>query len=300
MKVFVSGATGLIGRAVAGALVARGDTVTALVRSPERAQLPAEVERVQGDVTAAGPWQARVDGQDAVVHLAGEPVDARWTEARKASILGSRVEGTRRVVEAIAAAARKPGVLVSASGQGYYGTRDDDQEVDESAPAGNDFLARVCVAWEAEARKAPARVALLRTGIVLSREGGALRRMETPFRLFAGGPLGSGRQWMSWIHIADEVGLTRFALDDARVEGPLNLVAPGPVRNADFARALGRAMSRPALAPAPAFAIRLVLGEMAQVVLRGARVVPRRALELGYRFRFPELDGALADLYRRP
>jgi uncharacterized protein (TIGR01777 family) len=298
MHVFVTGATGLIGRAVCRALVARGDSVAALSRSPEaRARLPSGVRVVTGDPAAPGAWQDALAGADACVHLAGAPVDGRWTAARKRRIRESRVESTRRVAEVVRA--RGPAVLVSGSAVGFYGSRGD-EVLDEASAAGQGFLADVCREWEAAAQPASARarVVTLRTGIVLAADGGALPKLVRPFRAFAGGPLGDGAFYQPWIHLADEVGLVLLALDEARASGPLNAAAPEPARNRDLARAIGRVLRRPSALPAPAVAIRLALGEMAEAVLSSQRAVPRKALGLGYRFRFPELEGALRDLLR--
>ncbi len=297
MHVFVTGATGLIGSALCQALVARGDAVTALSRSSSARGLPAGVRSLQGDPARAGPWQEALAGCDACVHLAGEPLaPRRWTEERKRAIRASRVESTRRVAEVIAA--RGPAVLVCGSAIGYYGPHGD-EPLDERAPPGDGFLASLCQEWEAETRPAAARarVVLLRTGVVLARRGGALQQMLLPFRLFVGGPIGSGEFWVSWIHLADEVGLILWALDGT-VSGPLDATAPGPVRQRDLARALGRVLRRPSLLPVPLVALRLALGELAQVVASGQRVLPRKALELGYRFRHDELEAALRDLLR--
>lgn len=296
MKVFVTGATGLVGRALCDALARRGDAVTALSRSGDAARrLPRGVEAVTGDPTAPGPWQERLAAADACVNLAGEPLDARWNEERKRRFRSSRVDATGNVAAVVRAGG--PKVLVSASAVGFYGDRGD-EVLDESSAPGGDFLARLCQEWEQAAvpAAARARVVLLRTGIVLAREGGALPRMARPFRLFAGGPLGDGRAYQPWIHLADEVGLALLALDHPEARGPLNAAAPEPVRNRDLARAIGRALSRPALLPAPAAALRLAVGEMAEVVLASQQVVPRKALALGYRFRFPEVGGAMKDL----
>ena len=253
----------------------------------------------------AGPpgwWQA-LDGAGAVVNLAGESIAAgRWTPRQKERILQSRIRATRALVQGIAAVANKPAVLVSGSAVGYYGPRGD-EELDEGAPPGDDFLARVCVAWEGEARRAAeegVRVALVRTGLVLAARGGALPRLVLPFRLGAGGPLGSGRQWMPWIHLDDLVELFVFLIQGEGLEGPFNGTAPQPVTNRQFARTLGRVLGRPSWLPAPAAALRLALGEMADaLLLSGQRAVPRRALEAGFRFRFPELEPALRDLLAR-
>jgi hypothetical protein len=254
------------------------------------------VRAVQGDPARPGAWQEALATCDACVNLAGEPVaEGRWTEARKRAIRESRVEATRNVASVVAA--RGPRVLVSGSAIGYYGSRGD-EALDESSRPGDDFLGRTCVEWEAAADAASprARVVKVRTGIVLAREGGALPKLVLPFRMLAGGPVGDGSFWQSWIHLADEVGLLLLALDDARAEGPLDATAPGPVRNRDLARAIGRVLRRPSLLPTPPLALRVALGEMADVVLASQRVLPAKALALGYRFRFPTIEPALRDL----
>lgn len=296
MRVFVTGATGLIGRALCRALAERGQVVTALTRQAAPRGLPTGVQVIQGDPAVPGAWQEVLGRCDACVNLAGEPVAAgRWNDDRKRAIRESRILATRNVAAVVAE--RGPRVLVNGSAIGYYGPRGD-EPLGESAPPGADWLARVCLEWERSAEPAArrARVALVRTGIVLSRQGGALPRMALPFRLFLGGPIGGGAFWQSWIHLADEVGLLLLALEDERVAGALNAAAPGPSRNRDLARALGRALRRPSLVPVPAAAVRALLGEMADVVVTGQRVLPEKALALGYRFRFPEVESALRDL----
>lgn len=289
----VTGATGLIGAALIDALLERGDRVVALVRHPPRRELPAAVE--QRAWTTKTP-AADLRGVDGVVHLAGAPVAAgRWTPERKRAIEESRVEGTRSVVEGIRKEAGTVKVLVSASGIDIHGDTGD-EPIDESSPIGTGFLAEVGRRWEEEARRAGCRTVLLRTGMVLAREGGALPRLLTPFRLGAGGPMGHGRQFVPWIHLADEVGLILHALDHEAVDGPMLAVSPHPVRNREFARALGRALHRPAILPVPGPALRLAVGELSTVLLASHNAHPRRALETGYRFRFPALEGALADL----
>jgi uncharacterized protein (TIGR01777 family) len=299
MRVFVTGATGLIGRAVCRALAGRGDHVVALSRARSAgARLPAGVEVVAGDPVAPGAWQDELAGADACVHLAGEPVaEGRWTREKRRRISSSRVDATRNVAAVVRE--RGPRTLVSGSAVGFYGTRGD-EVLDEDAAPGEGFLAEVAQAWEAAAAPAAARarVTLLRTGIVLSREGGALPKLVRPFRAFVGGPLGDGRFFQPWIHVADEVGLVLLALDDARVTGPMNAAAPEPVRNRDLARAIGKVLGRPSALPTPAAAIRLAVGEVAAEILSSQRAVPRKALQLGYPFRFPELEPALRDLLR--
>jgi len=241
-----------------------------------------------------------MDEADAVVHLAGESIGAgRWTAGRKRQILDSRVASTQAMTAALLRAERPPRVFVQASAVGYYGSCDD-RVITEEAPPGSDFLARVCQEWESaslELETRGVRRIVARTGIVLSAEGGALPRMALPFKLFAGGPAGSGRQWMPWIHLADEVGALRFLLEHEQARGPFNLTATNPVTNREFSSLLGKALHRPSLLPAPALALRLALGEMADLILTGQRAVPNRLLDLGYKFRFPDLDSALQDIY---
>ena len=297
MNVFVTGASGLIGRALCAELVAKGHAVTALVRSsPGAGALPPAVRAVVGDPSRAGGWLDELARAEACVHLAGEPVaGGRWTAERKRTIEGSRVDSTAVVAGLIAA--RGPEILVQGSAVGYYGSRGD-EPLDESSAPGEGFLAGVAARWEAAAAPARkrARVVLLRTGMVLAPRGGALAELVKPFRLFIGGPVGSAAAWKPWIHLADEVGLIVWALGEGRVEGPLNGCAPQPARNRELADAIGAALGRPSFMPTPDLAIRALLGEMAEVVLASQRIVPRKALELGYRFRHPELGPALRDL----
>ncbi len=298
MKIVIAGGSGLLGRALSDRLVAAGHQVLVLTRRGG-SDRPWEGPRSTATWTpngAAGDWASAIDGAHAVVNLAGTSIgDARWTKSRKAEILDSRVDATRSLVAAIRSVKSPPSVLVSSSAQGYYGDRRD-EELAEGAAAGRDFLADVCVRWEAEARQASdvCRVVTLRTGIVLAADGGALPRMVLPFKLFAGGPFGSGRQFMSWIHVDDWVGVARLALTDERVQGPINLGSPNPVRNREFAAALGRALRRPSWVPAPGFALRVALGEMAPpLLLASTRMVPAAALASGYRFKLAEVAHAL-------
>jgi uncharacterized protein len=306
LRVTVTGATGLIGPALVAALRARGTEVTVLSRDPVRARATLDAEGAAGVqafewdlMREAAPAQA-LAGRDAVVHLAGENVAQRWTAKAREAIRESRVQGTRHLLEGLREAGNenggeRPGTLVSASAIGYYGQRGE-EPLDEDAPAGRDFLARVCADWELEAERASElgmRVVEVRTGVVLDSDGGALAKMLPPFRLGVGGPVAGGRQYMSWIHRDDLIGIMLAAIDDERWRGPINATAPEPVSNRDFSRALGRALGRPSLVPVPGTALRLLYGEMADIVTTGARVVPAKPLVLGYEFRHPELAQAL-------
>jgi hypothetical protein len=302
MRAFVTGGTGLVGGRLVARLRERGDTAIVLSRSAAkaRARFGDTCEVVEGDPTTAGSWQKQIDGCDAVVNLAGENLFARrWSDNFKILIRESRVRATTNVVTAIAQAQNRPRVLVNGSAVGYYGFHGD-QELTEESPAGDDFLARTCVAWEDAAKpveQSGVRLAFLRTGVVLAKAGGALQMMLLPFKLFLfGGKTGSGRQWVSWIHHDDEVGLILFAMDNAQVRGPLNATAPVPVTNLELAKAIGQAMGRPSFMPTPGFMLRLGLGEVADLVVKGQRVVPQKAQELGYAFRFPEINAALRDI----
>jgi hypothetical protein len=303
-RVVVTGATGLVGRPLVAALCADGRPVTALVRDAARARasLGREVELVTAALEDPGPWQASLAGADAIVHLAGEPLAGRrWDARQKQLIRDSRVESTRVIVEHLATlpAVDRPRALVTASGIDYYGAADpaldDDLPVKEDAPRGDSFLARVCGAWEDEAAAAEplgVRVVRLRMGVVIG-AGGALARMKTPFKLLVGGRIGSGQQWFSWVALDDAVAAYRAAVDDERYRGPINLVAPEAVRNRDLARALGKALHRPAWLPVPAFALRAAVGEMADYLLTGRRAVPAALERLGFCFAHPQLDSAL-------
>lgn len=299
MRVFITGASGFVGTALTQALVTRGDRVVALSRS---GHAPAGAEAVTGDPTQPGPWQARVAGCEAVVHLAGESVaDGRLGAAHRERVLSSRVLGTRQVVGAIATApvGARPRVLVTASGVDYYVFDDSERGYDETGPSGDSFLAEVCRAWEREARGASAhgvRSVQLRTGLVLGAHGGALPRLAKVARLGAGGPLGSGRQWQAWITLDDLVAAILFTLDHGALVGPVNGVGPNPVRQHDLAKALGQAVHRPAVLPTPAFALRLALGGFADYVLHGRRALPVALLAAGFAFRDAEIHPALARL----
>jgi len=297
VRVAVTGATGTIGRALVEALLDRGDAVTVLTRNPARAAatLPdTHAVEWRDPVSEPAPADA-LNGRDAVVHLAGEPIAQRWSADVKRRIQESRELGTRNLVAGLRAAEPRPRVLVSQSAVGYYGPRGDER-LDESAPPGSDFLAGVVVAWEREARAAEelgVRVVNTRTGVVLSESGGALARMLPPFKLGMGGPVAGGRQYMPWIHLDDVVGVMLRAIDDDSLSGAINLAAPEPVTNKELSRTLGRVLVRPAITPVPGFALRLLYGDMASIVTSGQRAVPARLMELGYEFEHPQLHEAL-------
>ena len=298
MKIAVTGGTGFVGGALCRALAGGGHSMIALTRSaPSQV---AGVRLVQWDWHNGGSWEKALTDVEAVVNLAGEPIAQRWTTAKKREILESRVGATRGLVRAIQKCSPPPKVLISASAVGYYGPHREELLTEES-PVGTDFLADVCRQWEAAAREAAAlgvRVVCVRLGVVLGAGGGALARMLPFFRIGLGGPIGHGRQWMSWVHREDVIGLIRFAIENAAACGALNATAPNPVTNREFTLMLGAALHRPAILPVPPLALRLRFGEMADAVLvKGQRVIPAAARRLGYEFRFPELAKALKDIF---
>ena len=303
MKIVIAGGTGFLGRPLAAALARDGHDIVVLTR--DAAGAPGSAAAGPRGVSwqpngGSGPWAAEIDGAGAVVNLAGEAIAGkRWTAAQKQRILDSRVDATRSLAAAIRAAAVPPAVFVSGSAVGYYGPRGDER-VSESQPAGSDFLAGVCERWEQEAMRAAdrTRVTCVRTGIVLEQDGGALPQMALPFKFGAGGPVGSGRQYCPWIHRDDWIAMVRWAIGDAAAAGPINATAPQPVTNTAFAKALGRALHRPAFMPAPGFALRLLLGEMADaLLLSGQNAVPAKAERGGFQFRYADVDAALAAIY---
>jgi len=302
-RVTVTGATGLIGTRLVAALAERDAQVTVLSRSPERAarRLGASVEVHGWQPASEAAPAAALSGRDAVVHLAGEPIAQRWSARVKRSLRESRVAGTRNLLAGLRAAEPRPPVLVSGSAVGYYGARGE-EPLDEEAPAGGDFLAEICAAWEREAERAASelelRVSVIRTGVVLDGDGGALAKMLPPFKLGVGGPVAGGGQFVSWVHADDVVGMILTAVEDERWSGPFNATAPAPVSNRELSRALGRVLRRPALLPVPGFALRGLYGEMAEIVTSGQRAVPARALVLGYSFAHPELEEALRSALR--
>jgi uncharacterized protein (TIGR01777 family) len=300
-RIVITGATGLIGTRLVEHLAGRGDSVAVLARDPERARRvapgAADYFEWSGSMTDGG-WTSSIDGADAVINLAGSSVSTRWTSEQRKRIRGSRIDGTRHLVAAMERSARPPRTLISASGVGYYGTSKT-KTFTEDSPAGSDFLATTCIDWEGEAIRAEGlgvRVVLLRTGIVLEPNGGALGKLLPTFRAFAGGPMGSGKQWFPWIHIEDELGLLIWALDNEEVSGPVNAVAPGIVTNGEFSETLGRVLGRPTFFAVPKFVLDLVFGEASLILVKGQRAIPERAEALGYWFRFPKLENALRNL----
>jgi uncharacterized protein (TIGR01777 family) len=302
VKIVLAGGSGYLGSALASSFAADGHDVVILTRQPKPPAGSVRFVVWRPDRTSAlgqpsQEWAHELDGADAVVNLAGAGLaDRRWTAARKGVLRGSRLVGTRQLISAIRAAARRPPVFVQGSAVGYYGTAGD-EILDESSPAGSDFLAHLCVDWEREGQAAEAfgcRVVIVRTGIVLSKHGGALRKLLPAFRLFAGGPIASGRQYMSWIHLDDWVAMVRWAIDTPSVSGPINATAPAPVPNMEFSTTLGRVLNRPAALQMPGRVLRILIGEMADLALiKGQRVVPARARALGFTFRYPAVDAAL-------
>lgn len=302
MRIFLTGATGLIGVPLVERLRERGDTAVVLTRSAAaaRPKFGQGVELVEGNPLEAGPWMKAVDGCQGVINLVGEPVFARrWNAAQKQRLRDSRVKSTQHVVQAIGQAQQQPGVLVSASAIGFYGNVPEG-DVTERSPRGHDVLADLCVDWEQAALAAEplgVRVAIVRVGVVLAKEGGALKTMALPFKLGLGGPVGRGRQWVSWIHLEDMVGIFLAALDNPAARGPINGVGPAPLRNKEFSQSLARALHRPCLFPVPPPALRLLLGEVSMVVSGGQRVLPQAAQSLGYAFRYPTCDAAMQALF---
>ena len=295
MRVTVTGATGRIGTRLVGALQRRGDEVTVLSRDPGKARVALGVDAVAWQPEREPAPAAALAARDGVLHLAGEDVAQRWTAEAKRRILSSRELGTRNLVAGIRAADPRPGVLVSASGIDYYGPHGS-EPLTEETPPGGDFLAQVCVAWEREAaatEELGVRVVRLRTGVALIKGGGALAKMLPFFRLGIGGPVAGGQQYLPWIHVDDLVGLYLAALDEPAWTGAVNATAPEPPTNREFSRALGRALRRPAVAPVPGLAVRLLYGEMADIVVSGKRAVPDRAQALGFAYAHPQLDEAL-------
>lgn len=299
MKVVITGGSGLIGRALAFNLAADKHQVIVLSRNPQEARkMPSGVQLARWDARTAESWVEHAEDADAIVNLAGATLDNRWTDAYKKRILESRVQAGEAVTAVVKAAKKKPKVVIQASAIGYYGVHGD-EILTESASGGSDFLANVCKEWEASTsgvEKQGVRRVIIRSGIVLSTKGGTMARLLPFFRMFVGGPLGSGKQYYSWIHIGDEVDAIRFLIEKEDASGVFNLTAPKPVTNKEFVKALGRALNRPALVPVPSIALKLLLGEMATLAVDGQRVVPQRLQEMGYHFRFSEPEAAFRHL----
>ena len=297
MKLVVTGASGFIGSVLCSRLLQKGHTLTLLTRSAPRETSTGTKRWLHWRPGMSGDWESTLGAADGVINLAGEPIAAkRWTRKQKHQLRLSRIDTTVGLVRAIAKAKQKPRFLLNASAVGYYGPRGD-EIIGEDAAAGTDFLAALCRDWENEAIKAEklgVRVIRLRTGLVLGRGGGALAKMAPPFKFFIGGPLGSGKQWMPWIQIEDEVGLVVHLIENSQANGPVNAAAPNPVTMKEFCRTLGQVLGRPSWAPVPAFALRIMLGEMAGMLLTGQRAVPAAAEKFGYRFRYPNLQEALS------
>jgi len=296
VRLVVTGGTGFIGAALCARLLQQGHALTLFTRGAPRAANTGTKQWVHWTPGTLREWDAALDGADGVINLAGEPIaEKKWTDTQRRRIEKSRIDATHALVQACAKAKQKPKFLISASAIGYYGPCGD-EIITEEAPSADDFLGRLCRAWEAEAMKAEElgmRVVRLRIGIVLGVRGGALAKMVQPFKYFVGGPLGSGQQWMSWIHVEDVVGLIARLVEDPQIDGPVNATAPNPVRNRDFCASLGRVMGRPSWAPVPGFVLRLALGDMAEMLLTGQRVIPAAANRFGYQFRYRDLEPAL-------
>lgn len=310
MRILITGGTGLIGRELTASLAADGHEVIVLTRDPAKVtDLPKNARAEKWDARTAQGWGHLVEGADAIANLAGESIAGenlsailfkRWSADYKRVITDSRLKVGQAVVEAIRAAKQKPKVLIQSSAVGYYGSRGD-EELTEATGPGDDFTAGVCQAWEASTAEVEAlgvRRAIIRTGVVLDPAGGVLPVVTLPFKFFAGGPLGNGKQWFPWIHMEDEVDAIRFLIENPNASGPFNLCAPFPVRNAELSRLVSKTMGRPAFMPAPAFALQLVLGEKAAIVLGSQRQLPRRLQELGFQFKYPKAEAALKDLLK--
>lgn len=300
MRVIITGGTGLLGTALARDLVKDGHEVIALSRKPSERSIPDGVKLEHWDAQTGDGWHKFITADTAIVNLAGAGLaDERWTDERKRIVVDSRVNAGEAVIHAIEKATEKPAVVVQASAIGYYGPSGAEMLTEESPPA-EDFLAQVCVQWEEVIKPVPeqhgVRTVIMRTGVVLSLDGGAFPRQLTPFKFYVGGPIGAGKQWYSWIHIKDEIRAIRFLIENEDTSGVYNLTAPNPVTNAEFTRHLARGMNRPGIVPVPPFALQLLFGEMSTVILDGQRVLPKRLQEAGFDFQFEHVTTALADL----
>lgn len=299
MKILITGGTGFVGKQLSSRLIEEGYEVTILTRSLKREKgASSGISYLEGDPTKKGPWQESIRNHDVVINLAGASIFSKWTEEHKKAIRESRVNTTRNIVEGISTSPERPFALFSTSAVGYYGFCGD-EELTEESPPGNDFLARIAMEWEGEALKAKdkgARVVITRFGIVLGEKGGVLGQMIPLFKKYLGGPIGSGKQWFSWIHIKDLAEAFVFLLSHPEISGPVNLCSPNPIRNKDLARALGKVLHRPSFMPAPGFMVKLILGEFGSVILEGQRVIPKKLLENGFVFRYPDIHQALQSI----
>ncbi|MBI3313667.1 MAG: TIGR01777 family protein [Candidatus Omnitrophica bacterium] len=304
MKIVISGGTGFVGGALIEELAEKGHRITVLTRNPSHTHYPpnSPMKAVTWDAKTLGIWAEELNGADAIINLAGEPlVGKRWTAKQKARLRASRLDSTRALVDALRKASQKPRVLINASAVGYYGPVES-ETVTESHPKGHDFLADTCEEWEKEALKAETfglRVVCMRFGIILEKNGGALAKMLPPFQFFIGGPLGSGKQWLPWIHRADVIGGILFSIGNPKISGPVNFTAPNPATMKDFCKTLAQVLHRPSWAPVPGFILKILLGEMSSVLLTGQKAVPAKFLQAGFAFRYPELREALVSILKR-
>jgi uncharacterized protein len=299
LKILITGGTGFVGTQLTSRLIQDGYEVTILTRSLKGAKGSSPgISYLEGDPTKKGPWQEAIKNHDAIINLAGASIFSKWTDEHKKAIRESRVSTTQNIVEGIPSDPSKKITLFSTSAVGYYGFCGDEELTEESPPR-NDFLARIAVEWEGEALKAKekgARIVITRFGIVLGEKGGALSQMIPLFKKYIGGPIGSGRQWFSWVHIRDLAEAFVFLMKHPEISGPVNVCSPNPVRNKDLARALGKALHRPSFFPAPGFMVKFVLGEFGSIILEGQRVIPRRLLDHGFIFQYPDIDKALRSI----
>ncbi len=300
MKILISGGSGFVGSNLTKLLLEKGYEVTVMARNPTKgSSLPPQVKTLAADAMKPGPWQSELALHDAVVNLAGVSINKRWDENHKKMLRDSRIMTTCNVVNALSSEKNRITTLVNASGVGIYGYTKDEQLSENAPPGRSDFLSKLAQDWENEAIKAKdygVRLVIARIGIVLGKDGGALAEMTKPFRFFVGGPLGDGKQWFPWIHVRDLCRAILFSIENSTMSGPINCVAPNPVRNADLAKAIGKALGRPSFMPVPAFMIRLILGEFGSVILEGQRAIPKALLDNGFKFEFTNIDAALRDI----